>query len=47
LDPDDLNRIWVLRKVLQPLNTIDAMEFLFEKIKDTKNNVEFMASMSK
>jgi len=47
IDPDDLNRIWILRKVLQPLSTIDAMEFLFEKIKVTKNNAEFLASMSK
>lgn len=47
LDPDCLNRIWILRKVLQPLSTIDAMEFLLEKIKDTKNNAEFLASMSK
>ena len=47
LDSDDLNRIWILRKVLQPLSTIDAMEFLHEKIRDTKNNSEFLASMSK
>jgi len=47
LDPDDINRIWILRKLLQPLSTIDAMEFLHEKIKDTKNNAEFLASMSK
>ena len=47
LDPDEINRIWILRKVLQPLSTIDAMEFLHEKIKDTKNNTEFLASMSK
>ena len=47
LNSEDLNRVWVLRKVLQPLNTIDAMEFLYEKIKDTKNNAEFLASMSK
>ena len=47
LDPDDLNRIWILRKVLQPLSTIDAMEFLLEKIKDAKNNAEFLSSMSK
>ncbi len=47
LPPDDLSRIWLLRKVLQPLSTIDAMEFLVEKIKDTKNNAEFLASMSK
>ena len=47
LDPNDLNRLWILRKVLQPLNTIDGMEFLYEKIKDTKNNAEFLESMSK
>jgi transcription termination factor Rho len=47
LDSNDLNRLWILRKVLQPLNTIDGMEFLFEKIKDTKNNAEFLESMSK
>ena len=47
IDPDDLNRIWILRKVIQPLSTIDAMEFLHEKIRDTKNNTEFLASMSK
>lgn len=47
INSEDLNRIWVLRKVLQPLNTIDAMEFLIEKIKGTKNNAEFLASMSK
>ena len=47
IDADDLNRIWVLRKVIQPLSTIDAMEFLLEKIKGTKNNPEFLESMSK
>ena len=47
LDSNDLNRLWILRKVLQPLNTIDGMEFLYEKIKDTKNNAEFLESMNK
>jgi len=47
LDSNDLNRLWILRKVLQPLNTIDGMEFLYEKIKDTKNNTEFLESMNK
>ena len=47
IDPDDLNRIWILRKILQPLSIIDAMEFLSDKIKDTKNNAEFLASMSR
>jgi len=47
LDPSDLHRIWILRKVLQPLSAIDAMEFLLEKIKDTKNNAGFLDSMNK
>ena len=47
LPPESLNRIWRLRKVLQPLNTIDAMEFLLEKMRETDNNVEFLNSMNK
>ena len=47
LESNDLHRLWILRKVLQPLNTIDGMEFLYEKIKDTKNNAEFLESMNK
>ena len=44
---EELNRIWILRKVLQPLNSIDAMEFLTDKILDTKTNTEFLDSMNK
>jgi len=43
----DLNRIWILRKLLSPLTPVDSMEFLLEKMKGTKNNAEFLASMSK
>ncbi len=39
-------RVWLLRKVLSPLNTIDAMEFLLDKIGGTKNNEEFLSSMN-
>ena len=39
-------RVWLLRKVLSPLNTIDAMEFLLDKMSGTKNNEEFLASMN-
>jgi transcription termination factor Rho len=46
LDPADLNRIWILRKLLAPLTPVDSMEFLLDKIKGTKNNKEFLASMS-
>lgn len=47
LPSESLNRIWLLRKVLQPLNTVDAMEFLLEKLRETDNNVNFLNSMNK
>ncbi len=47
LPSDTLSRVWLLRKVLQPLNTVDAMEFLLEKMSDTDNNEEFLNSMNK
>jgi transcription termination factor Rho len=46
LDELDLNRIWILRKLLAPLTPVDSMEFLLEKIKGTENNKMFLASMS-
>jgi len=46
LTDEVLNRIWLLRKVLQPLTTVDAMEFLLDKMKDTKSNGEFLDSMN-
>jgi len=46
LDRNDLNRIWLLRKVLQPMNTVESMEFLLEKMQATKNNREFLDSMN-
>jgi len=46
--PDtDLNRIWILRKLLSPLSPVDSMEFLLEKLKGTRNNSEFLASMNR
>jgi transcription termination factor Rho len=47
LPPDDLNRVWILRKLLSPLNTVDSMEFLLDKLSGTKNNAEFLDSMNK
>jgi len=41
-----LQRIWILRKVLQPMSTIDSMEFVIDKISRTKTNEEFIANMS-
>ncbi|WFS63432.1 transcription termination factor Rho [Pseudodesulfovibrio thermohalotolerans] len=47
LEDDVLNRVWILRKLLSPMNSIDSMEFLRGKMKGTKNNREFLDSMSK
>jgi transcription termination factor Rho len=43
---DDLNRVWVLRKVLTPLSPVEAMELLLSKMSKTKTNQDFLASMS-
>ncbi|MGA3173090.1 MAG: transcription termination factor Rho [Syntrophorhabdales bacterium] len=43
----DLSRIWLLRKVLQPMNTVESMEFLLEKLSDTESNMDFLNSMSR
>ena len=47
LPPEDLNRIWILRKLLSPLSPVDSMEFLLEKLKETKNNADFLAAMNR
>ena len=41
-----LQRVWILRKLLQPLNGVDAMEFLLDKFTKTKTNEEFLTSMN-
>ncbi|MBI2090828.1 MAG: transcription termination factor Rho [Deltaproteobacteria bacterium] len=46
LPKEDLNRIWILRKVLSQLNSVEAMEFLLDKIHGTKDNKEFLESMN-
>lgn len=45
LKPDVLQKMWVLRKLLYPMDDLDAMEFLLDKIKATKGNNEFFDSM--
>jgi transcription termination factor Rho len=44
---EDLNRIWVLRKVLTPLSPVEAMELLLDKLGKTKTNADFLAAMQK
>ncbi|MCZ6848008.1 MAG: transcription termination factor Rho [Alphaproteobacteria bacterium] len=46
LDKAMLSKIWVLRRILMPMGVVDAMEFLLEKLKSTKNNDEFFESMN-
>lgn len=47
LEEDVLNRVWILRKLLSPMNSIDSMEFLIGKMKGTKNNKEFLDMMNR
>jgi len=47
IDDKELNRIWILRKVLSQLNEIEAMELLLEKMGKTKTNTDFLNAMSK
>jgi transcription termination factor Rho len=47
VDKERLNKMWVLRKVLSPLGTVEAMEFLIDKIGGTKTNKDFLDSMNR
>jgi transcription termination factor Rho len=47
IDKASLNRIWILRKVLHPMNVVDSMEFLIDKLSATKSNQEFLDAMSR
>jgi transcription termination factor Rho len=46
LPKEELNRVWVLRKVLTPLSPSEAMELLLSRMSKTKTNAEFLASMA-
>ncbi len=46
MDKDTLQRIWILRKFMSDMNSVEAMEFLLSKIKGTKDNEEFLISMN-
>jgi len=46
LPKDELNRVWVLRKVLNPLSPVETMELLLERLSKKKSNSDFLASMS-
>jgi transcription termination factor Rho len=46
IEPDDLNRIWLLRKVLNPMSPNESMEFLLDKLKGSKSNKDFLKAMN-
>ncbi len=46
MDKDELSRIWILRKYMNDMTSIEAMEFLLDKMKGTKSNEEFLVSMN-
>ena len=46
VDPATLAKMWVLRRILMQMGTIDAMQFLLDKMKDAKSNEDFFASMN-
>ncbi len=45
IPPNDLQRLWILRKVLAPMSVVDSMSFLLEKLEKTKTNEEFLKNM--
>ena len=47
IEKSSLNRIWILRKVLHPMNVVDSMELLISKLQGTKTNQAFLDSMNK
>ena len=46
VEKDQLTKMWVLRRILMQMGTVDAMEFLLDKLKDTKTNEDFFATMN-
>ncbi len=46
LPKEELNRVWILRKVLNPLSPVETMEQLLDKLGKTRTNSEFLGSMS-
>lgn len=47
MDKDTLSKIWILRKYMSDMNGVEAMEFLLEKMRGTRNNEEFLVSMNR
>ena len=46
-NPDELQKMWILRKILNPMDEVSAMEFLIDKLAMTKTNEEFFTAMKR
>ncbi|MFT7380772.1 MAG: transcription termination factor Rho, partial [Roseivirga sp.] len=46
MSKEELQRVWILRKFMSDMNSIEAMEFLLDRMKGTKDNEEFLISMN-
>jgi len=46
LSKDELNKVWVLRKVLSQMSTVEAMELLLDRMRKARTNAEFLSAMS-
>ena len=46
MDKDELAKVWILRKYMNDMTSIEAMEFLIDRLSKTKNNTEFLVSMN-
>jgi len=46
LSREELSRVWVLRKLINEMNLIEGMEFLLEKMRETRSNKDFLQSMN-
>jgi transcription termination factor Rho len=46
LDPDVLNKVWILRRIMAPMNSADSMDFLLDKMRGTKSNRDFLDMMN-
>jgi transcription termination factor Rho len=46
VDKGTLSKMWVLRRILMPMGVVDSMEFLLDKLKNSKNNADFFDSMN-
>jgi len=44
--PDQLKKMYILRRILNPMGTMDAIDFLLDKLRNTKNNADFFESMN-